>query len=395
MPHGERHGGMEQDEADLAVFARLSAEVQLGYEDAAADEWAPGSVIGLNRAAELEPLQFQHGGVTGIDTDVEALVNLIATGTGMPRDYLWQSVKGGARANALVATEPGAKRFEKRQRVVERLLHRMAERVFDAAGVGPDDREGEFIFPSIATEDRSAKLKDLAFAESSTWISKETAATTAAKELDFTTYEYDAEQKLVAQEWDAAQDEEDPDPDAEPEVDPLTGQPKVDPLTGEPVPPKPKPAQGGGKIRRPMISAQYRQAPKLDPTRAPGSVEDDPGGTLVPLDGSDPAAVAAAAKGQPGAGVGPESKQTRAGFPTDENPSSPAGAANIRADNARESVTMSAEAFGEFIREAMRRTPRRRPDDPDFAKRAAEFRDQSRANLDQLVDDTKTTGEES
>lgn len=30
---------MEQPEEDLAVFAKLSAEVQLGYEDAAADEW--------------------------------------------------------------------------------------------------------------------------------------------------------------------------------------------------------------------------------------------------------------------------------------------------------------------------------------------------------------------
>jgi hypothetical protein len=30
---------MEQEDADLALFTRLSAEVQLGFEDAAADEW--------------------------------------------------------------------------------------------------------------------------------------------------------------------------------------------------------------------------------------------------------------------------------------------------------------------------------------------------------------------
>ena len=30
---------MEQHDLDLAVFAKLSAEVQLGYEDGAADEW--------------------------------------------------------------------------------------------------------------------------------------------------------------------------------------------------------------------------------------------------------------------------------------------------------------------------------------------------------------------
>lgn len=38
---GQRGEGarMEQQDADLAVFSRLSAEVQIGFEDAAADEW--------------------------------------------------------------------------------------------------------------------------------------------------------------------------------------------------------------------------------------------------------------------------------------------------------------------------------------------------------------------
>jgi hypothetical protein len=48
----------------------------------------------------------------------------------------------------------------------------------------------EFSFPSIAQEDRSAKLKDLALAEAMEWLPKSIVATLAAKELNITTYEF-------------------------------------------------------------------------------------------------------------------------------------------------------------------------------------------------------------
>ena len=58
----------------------------------------------------------------------------------------------------------------------------------------------EVAFPSIAQEDRSAKLKDLALAESMEWIPKEISATMAAKELGITTYEFqDAMKTIIAE----------------------------------------------------------------------------------------------------------------------------------------------------------------------------------------------------
>jgi len=63
---------MEQDDLDLAVFARLSAEVQLGYEDAAADEWEASPFGWIRR----EP--SRRKGAIG-----EALVRYWATQEGM------------------------------------------------------------------------------------------------------------------------------------------------------------------------------------------------------------------------------------------------------------------------------------------------------------------------
>jgi hypothetical protein len=49
----------------------------------------------------------------------------------------------------------------------------------------------EFMFPSIAQEDRSAKLKDLALCEAMEWFPKSMCATMAAKELNITTYDFE------------------------------------------------------------------------------------------------------------------------------------------------------------------------------------------------------------
>lgn len=306
---------------------------------------APGSMLVVNNAADLEAMQFSGSGDSQSATgDVDALINLIAVAVGVPKEYL--GIQGrGSRATALVATEPAAKRFEDRQRLVEQLLHRMAERVFDYAKIPEGDaRVIEFTFPSIASEDRSSKLKDIAFAEANGYISKETAATVTAKELGMTTYDFDDEQKAIAAEFDAA---DDTDGDG--------------------------PAQGDGKIRRPMLMAQYRQAPKLDPTKAQGGSEDEPPGLLTPV------------------GSGSEDEpagQTTAGFPQDENPMSGKGAANIRQDQRMgEAERLLAVAVREAVRAA--RAPRRRPDDPDFKRASEEYRQASRENLAEVANGVK------
>ena len=152
----------------------------------------PGSVVGTNTDAEIAALGWGSSSSTsqGITATADSLLRIISLGTGVPARYL--AVEGsGTRADALVATEPGAKRFERRQRLMERMLTKMAHRV---CGEGV---EVEFIFPSIVTEDRSAKLGDLEKSEEQEWISHETAAAMAARELEITTYDYDDEQKKI------------------------------------------------------------------------------------------------------------------------------------------------------------------------------------------------------
>jgi hypothetical protein len=306
----------------------------------------PGSVISMNKLADLQPFQFSSGGSTGggrgrLDPDVDALLSLIAVGVGVPKEYLVMGA-GGTRATALVATEPGAKRFEKRQELIERILHQMADRV-----VGPD-KDREFTFPSIASEDRTSKLQDLAYAEGMDWIAKRTAAETAAKELGFTTYDFEAEQKEIAEEFKDSQDD----------------------------------GQGDGKIRRSMILSSLRQVPKLDVTKGAIPFEDEPPGLQVSTNG--------AASSSAAGGVAPPSQQpaSRAGFPADENPASGVGAANIARDNrAREAATiaLTPEQLAVVLREA--RAPRRRPDDPHHKAAAASFKERTAANVAQLLKD--------
>ncbi len=137
-----------------------------------------------------------------------SLIALCGVGAGVPKEYLSVSA-AGARATALVATEPAAKRFEDRQYTVEFLLTQLAHKVFRAAGLprfvrdrgAVQDRWAvEFTFPSIATEDRSAKLNDLNVSEANAWVSHETASGIAAKELGITTYDYENEMDKIQEE---------------------------------------------------------------------------------------------------------------------------------------------------------------------------------------------------
>lgn len=124
-------------------------------------------------------------------------LSMIAAGTGIPVNYLGTHLSGGqTRASAIVATEPVAKMFERRQLVLEMILKRMADKLFKRFGF--DGVDIEVTFPTIVEQDRSSKLKDLLVAEEAGWISKERAATIAAKELSITEFEYEEEKEDIA-----------------------------------------------------------------------------------------------------------------------------------------------------------------------------------------------------
>jgi len=131
-----------------------------------------------------------------------------------------------------------------------------------------------------------------------------------------------------------------------------------------------------------MVNAQYRQAPKLDPTKA-STTEDQPPGLLMPGAGGG--------EGEDGPGGTAATDPGRSGIPGDENPGTGAGAANIRRDNTRireSDQQLVKEVVTIALREAHRagaRVPRRRPDDPEFQDAAAAYREQSGEHAAELV----------
>lgn len=122
-------------------------------------------------------------------------LNMIAMASGIPVSYFGTHLSGGqTRASALVSTEPVAKKFERRQGVYQRMLKAMFNQLMQRFGIEADC---EITFPELITQDRSAKLKDLALAMNSDWISHKRAADIAAQELDITDFDYRTEMQDI------------------------------------------------------------------------------------------------------------------------------------------------------------------------------------------------------
>ena len=220
----------------------------------------PGTFVALNDAVDLVPFEFVGGREVRTDFTYDEIIDSIVAGTGISRANLGLPPAAGSGTTQATAvtneTSPG-KVYEERQELLDETLHDMKDRVMRAAKIN-GEVEVEFIFPELAKEDRSKKLEDLEMAEGNMWISKRRAANAAAAELGFgEDYDFDEEMDAIVEEFEDA-DETDG-------KDELTG---LD-----------KPARGD-KIRRPMIRATSRQAPKLDPTKAQVG-DDEPPGLLV------------------------------------------------------------------------------------------------------------------
>ena len=89
------------------------------------------------------------------------------------------------------------KNFETYQEIVSDILDAAWDRVKEARKLTKTTKRMEWTFPALAQEDRTAKIKDIAFAESMDYFTKERAATMAAKEFGVSEYHYDAERKAI------------------------------------------------------------------------------------------------------------------------------------------------------------------------------------------------------
>jgi hypothetical protein len=170
-------------------------------------------------------------------------LNMVAAGSQIPVTYFGLSHSAGqTRASALVGTEPVAKKFERRQNEVKRILEAIWRKFQDSYGV--KDAECEITFPEIITQDRSAKLKDIKFVEDCGYLSRSKAAPMAVKELDVDNYDYDQEKIIIAQE-------------ENPPIMPTVGAPLTAPpaVGGNPGNMAPKPAAANPAPASPSSSA--------------------------------------------------------------------------------------------------------------------------------------------
>jgi len=163
----------------------------------------PGSFFIHNKAAELQGIRAEVG-AGDVTADWDMLMVITAVGAGISQEYLGLP-SSGTKAGALVGTEPDIKTFEDYQDIMECFFQQDCERVFQRAKEMkklPDKLEVkvEITYPAIAEENRSEKLKDIAFEESMSHISHRRASTMAARELSITSYEYEEEQKQIAEE---------------------------------------------------------------------------------------------------------------------------------------------------------------------------------------------------
>ncbi len=180
----------------LDISVKGGATELQAVEDQFATPPGAGAVLIHNDAAIVE-FKNANNNANEAKTDSDMLLQIIATGAGISEQFLGGGVMA-SRASALIRTEPDIKTFETFQEITEDILTSAWERVQAAKGLSPS-RKGkmEFIFPALSTEDRSAKLKDIAFAEAMDYMSKERAAEMAAKEFMISTYDYTTEKTKI------------------------------------------------------------------------------------------------------------------------------------------------------------------------------------------------------
>lgn len=171
---------IDGDATDIDNY--IADQAALGTIPPAGSEFVHSTKIKRNYIA--------NQGANKINSDAFAIaLSMIAAGVGIPVSYFATYLSGGeTRASALVATEPVAKKMEKRREILKRVITKLWDYCMDTAGL--KGMECQIIFPELITHDRSQKLKDIMLAQQNRWISPERAGQLAAQELQISDYKY-------------------------------------------------------------------------------------------------------------------------------------------------------------------------------------------------------------
>jgi hypothetical protein len=177
------------DGAQTDIDAYVIAQAALGtIADA-------GSEFVHSKAIERQYLGNSSAGNKMSDS-MHYCLSAACAGVQIPFNYLGTHLSGGStRASAIVATEPVAKKMEKRRDWAKRIITDVWKRLMKEAGL--PNVQCQIIFPEIITQDRSQKLQDLLLGQQAKWWSSQKAAEAAAKEIGIQDYDYNAEQDQI------------------------------------------------------------------------------------------------------------------------------------------------------------------------------------------------------
>jgi hypothetical protein len=164
-------------------------------------EFEPAGSRFIHTKAITRQYLSNQGRSNGDDETLSWGVSMVAAGSQIPTSYFGlEKSAGQTKASAIVGTEPVAKKFERRQLEIGRILQALWDK-FHNGGWGVPGAKCKISFPEIISQDSSAKLKDIKFTEDCGYISRQTAAPLAAKEVGgIDEYDYSTEKDLIDQE---------------------------------------------------------------------------------------------------------------------------------------------------------------------------------------------------
>ncbi len=177
------------NQADVDAYAAAYDQIPL-----------PGSMHVHNENVERKPMaavENAGGGTNGRDV-ADNILGFIATAVGLPKEFFNVANQGGgSRAAALTSAEPFTKVIEDLQSKWESFIKEIFAAVMEQAGLDYEPGDVEVMFPSVTKDTTTETVKNLQVSEQQGWISKRTAATMAAKEMNISEYDYEEEQQII------------------------------------------------------------------------------------------------------------------------------------------------------------------------------------------------------
>jgi len=155
----------------------------------------PGSSYFHNAGIKRTLSGFSGAASSGISGVGEEIINQYSLAVEVPKEF-FGSAGHTNKASALTATAPFTKSIQFYQKEDETFLRRFIKWWLVASG-RPANSKFEVIYPEIAPADMDKKVQTIVLAQTNGYLAKETAATLTAKEINYTTFDWQAEKAKI------------------------------------------------------------------------------------------------------------------------------------------------------------------------------------------------------